>query len=142
MFNSAQDYCMNLNSLNKIISKPTTTWMTFSNEEFKSAINKYNTLSTSGLDHISWKYLKSAVKNKKYFNNFINNTNICIGYWPAHFKESSSIIILRPNKVLYDSLKMFWPILLLNTLGKLIKKVIGKYIQFHIIFNNFIHPNY
>jgi len=80
MFNSAQDYCMNLNTLNKIISKPTTTWMTFSNKEFKSAIKKYNTLSTFRLDHISWKYLKSAVKNKKYFNNFINNTNICIKF--------------------------------------------------------------
>jgi len=109
MFNSAQDHHINLDALNKIISKPTTIWMTFSNEEFKSAINKYNTLSTPGLDHISWKHLKLAVKNKKYLNNFINITNICIefGHWPAHFKESPSIIILRPNKVLYDSLKMF-----------------------------------
>jgi len=85
MFNLAQDHCINLDTLNKIISKPTTTWITFSNKEFKSTINKYNTLSTSGLDHISWKYLKSAVKNKKCLNNFINITNIYIkfGYWPA-----------------------------------------------------------
>ena len=85
MFNLAQDHCINLDTLNKIISKPTTTWITFSNEEFKSTINKYNTLSTSGLDHISWKYLKSAIKNKKCLNNFINITNIYIkfGYWPA-----------------------------------------------------------
>ena len=36
---------------------------------------------------------------------------------------------------------MFRPIVLLNTLEKLIKKVIGKHLQFHMIFNNFIHPD-
>jgi len=37
----------------------------------------------------------------------------------------SSIIISKPNKMAYNSLKMFQPIVLLNTLGKLIKKVIS-----------------
>ena len=41
----------------------------------------------------------------------------------------------------YDSLKSFRPIVLLNMLGKLIKKVIGERIQFHIITNDFIHPS-
>jgi len=31
--------------------------------------------------------------------------------------------------------------MLLNTLSKLIKKVIGKRMQFYFIFNNFIYPN-
>jgi len=30
---------------------------------------------------------------------------------------------------------------LLNTLGKLIEKVIGERIQFHVIANDFIHPS-
>ena len=62
-----------------------------------------------------------------------------MGYWPNHFKRSSTIIILKPNKPLYNSPKSFRPIVLLNTLGKLIEKVIGERIQFHIIANNFIH---
>jgi len=36
---------------------------------------------------------------------------------------------------------MFRPIVLLNILGKLIKKVIGERLQFHAIANNFIHSN-
>ena len=32
------------------------------------------------------------------------------------------------------------PIVLLNMLSKLIEKVIGERMQFHTIFNNFIHP--
>jgi len=54
---------------------------------------------------------------------------------------SSSIIIPKPNKASYDSSKMFCLIVLLNTLGKLVKKVIGEKLQFHLISNNFIHSN-
>jgi len=41
----------------------------------------------------------------------------------------------------YDQLKAFRPIVLLNTLGKLIEKVIAERLQFTVISNNFIHPS-
>ena len=58
--------------------------------------------------------------------NIIKITNACInlGYWPNHFKISSTVIIPKPNKPSYDLPKSFRPIILLNTLGKLIEKVI------------------
>jgi len=70
----------------------------------------------------------------------INIADVCfeLGYWPLHFKVSTYIIILKPNKDSYDSFKAFRPIVFLNTLGK-VKKVIGKRLQFHSISNNFIH---
>ena len=52
-----------------------------------------------------------------------------------------SIIIPKLNKELYDSPKFFKPIILLNTIEKLIKKVIGNRLQFHLILNDFIHPS-
>jgi len=51
------------------------------------------------------------------------------------------VIIHKPNKSLYDSPKSFRPIVLLNTLRKLIEKIIGERIQFHAIANDFIHPS-
>ena len=51
------------------------------------------------------------------------------------------IIIPKPNKSSYNSLKSFRPIILLNTLGKLIEKVIGERLQFQVISNNFIHQS-
>jgi len=42
---------------------------------------------------------------------------------------------------LYDQLKAYRPIILLNTLGKLIKKVIAERLQFMVASNNFIHPS-
>ena len=41
----------------------------------------------------------------------------------------------------YDQPKAFQPIVLLNTLGKLIKKVIAERLQFTVASNNFIHPS-
>jgi len=51
------------------------------------------------------------------------------------------VVIPKPNKQSYDSSKSFRPIVLLNTLDKLIEKVIGKRLQFQVIFNNFIHSS-
>jgi len=103
-------------------------WKLFSKEEFISSIAKYNNLSTSGLDKLSWRHFKSIIKNITCFRKLINIVNVCIklGYWPLHFKVLTSIIISKPKKELYNSLKAFRPIVLLNTVDKLIEKVIGK----------------
>jgi len=83
------------------------------------------------------------MKDDDYITNVIKITNACIDleYWPNHFKISSMVIIPKPNKLLYNSPKSFRPIVLLNTLGKLIEKVIGERLQYHVINNNFIHSS-
>ena len=50
------------------------------------------------------------------------------------------IIIPKPNKALYDTPKIFRPIVLLNMLGKLIEKVIGERLQFQALSKNMIYP--
>ena len=81
------------------------------------------------------------LKDDKCIIKLINITNICmnLGHWPNHFKILTMIIIPKPNKQAYDMPKSFWPIVLLNTLGKLFKKMIGERLQFHSISNNFVH---
>ena len=64
-----------------------------------------------------------------------------LGYWPSHFKRSTTIVIPKPNKKLYNLPKAFKPIVLLNTVDKLIKKVIGERLQFNMASNEFIHPS-
>ena len=66
---------------------------------------------------------------------------IDLGHWPSHFKCFSTVIISKPNKLAYNHPKSFCPIILLNTLSKLIEKVITKRLQFHIIRNDFIHSS-
>ena len=118
-------------------------WNFFSKEEFKTTISKCNDSSISGLDKILWKILKQVINNDLYLILIINIVNVCInlGYWPSYFKMLILIIIPKPNKILYDSPKSFFSIVLLNTLGKLIEKIIRKRMEFYSISNNFIYSN-
>ena len=134
---------MDLNILNEIECKPSQQWSSFSRAEFKLAISKYNDSSAPGSDKLSWHHLKVIVQNDDCLTNIINIADSCInlGYWPNYFKVLSTIVISKLNKTSYDQLKAFWPIILLNTLEKLIEKVIAERFQFMVIRNDFIHPS-
>ena len=142
-FNMAQHHHINENVLNKIVPSLKSIWDLFSEEEFTSIITKYNNSSTPGPDKLLWRHLKYILKDKLCLKSIIKIANACIniGYWPTHFKTSTTIVILKPNKSSYDLPKSFRPIVLLNTLGKLIKKVISDRLQFLAILNNFIYQS-
>jgi len=129
--------------LDEIRNKQTSTWAPFSKEEFKIALGSCNNLSTPGPDKLLWRHLKSIMNDGDCITNIIKMANTCIdlGYWPNHFKISSMVIIPKPNKPSYDFPKSFRSIVLLNTLGKLIEKIIRERLQFHVVNNNFIHPS-
>ena len=129
--------------MDEILSKPLSEWPNFLKEEFESVVKKCSNLSTPRSDCISRIYLKVVVDDDKYLFNIVNITNMCIdlGHWPLHFKMSTLIIIPKLNKVFYNSLKMFCSIILLNTLEKLIEKVIREKLQYQSITSNFIHSN-
>ena len=134
---------VDVNILDEIVDKPTSLWPTFSKEEFRLALSSCNNSSAPSPDKLSWSHLKIILKDDEYLNIIINIANACIelGYWPLHFKRSTIVVIPKPNKKLYDSSKSFRPIVLLNTVGKLIKKVIGEHLQFNTALNDFIHPS-
>ena len=142
-FNTALHCQVNTNILDEIKNKQTSTWAPFSKEEFKIALGSCNNLSTSGPDKLSWRHLKSILSDEVCITRVIKIDNACIdlGYWPNNFKLLLMVIIPKSNKLLYDSPKSFHPIVLLNTLGKIIKKIIGERLQFHVVSNNFIHPS-
>ena len=127
-FNSAQHWQVSVLLLEEIPNKFTTEQLSFLKEEFISSINKYSNDSTPESDKLSWRYFKIIVKNWLCLNNVINiaNAYIDLGYQLSHFKMSTSVIIPKSNKALYDTPKLFRPIILLNILGKLIKKAISK----------------
>ena len=142
-FNTALHCRVDISILDEIIDKSSFSWAPFSKEEFKSAIVNCNNSSTLGLDKLSWSHLKIILKNNKCLSNIISiaNTGIDLGYWLSHFKISTTVVITKPNKLSYDSPKSFRPIVLLNTVGKLIEKVISERLQFQTASNNFIYPS-
>jgi len=133
-FNIAQFRQVDENVLNKLNPYNSSLWPPFLEKEFTSTIVKCNNLSAPSSDKLLWEHLKCIIKDKTCLQNIIAIANTCIEleYWPNHFKKLITIIILKPNKTLYDSPKFFRPIVLLNTLRKLIEKVIGNRLQFHL----------
>ena len=142
-FNTALHRQVNVNILNKIEYKPHQIWNPFSKFEFRSAIQKCVDTSVPGPDRMSWRHWKIIIKNDECLSKIINIANACInlGFWPEYFKVSTTVIIPKPNKPSYDNPKAFRPIVLLNTLGKLIEKAIVERIQFLVTSNNFLHPS-
>jgi len=128
--------------LDEIADKLTSPWPSFSKEEFRLTITSCNNASAPSPDKLLWSYLKIILKDDECLNIIIYIANTCIelGYWPSHFKRSTTVVIPKPNKKLYDSLKSFRPIVLLNTVGKLIEKVIRERLQFAMATNN-LHPS-
>jgi len=141
MFNTAQHCHVESDILNKLGSYSFLSWAWFTEEEFTSSLLKCSNTSTPGPNKLSWRHLKIVLKGKTCLRNIISIANACIklGHWLSHFKISLTIIISKSNKASYNSLKSFRPIVLLNTLGKLIEKVISDRIQSHVVVNNFIH---
>ena len=92
---------------------------------------------------MSWRHWKIIIKNDECLSKIINIANACInlGHWPKYFKSSTTVVIPKPNKTAYDNPKAFQPIVLLNTLGKLVEKVIAERLQFLVASNNFVHPS-
>ncbi|KAF8730035.1 hypothetical protein AX14_005799 [Amanita brunnescens Koide BX004] len=62
------------------------------------------------------------------------------GVWPSWFKQSSCIIIPKPNKPRYNIPKAFRPISLLNTIGKLLTKIVATRMQFNCLKYDILHP--
>ena len=107
----------------------------------RSAISKCSNSSVPGSDKLTWRHLKFIIKDNLCLTNIVNIADVCInlGHWLEYFKISSTIIILKPNKPSYDQPKAFRSIVLLNTIGKLIEKVVADRLQFTVMSNNFIH---
>ena len=142
-FNTALHRQVDSSVLNEVESKPRQTWTPFSRFEFVSAISKCVDSSTPGPDKITWRHWKRIIRDEDCLSRIINIADACInlGHWPKYFKVSTTVVIPKPNKSSYDTPKAFRPIVLLNTLGKLIEKVIADRLQYLVASNDFIHPS-
>jgi len=142
-YNSAENRSINTRFLDGINQCDNIEWPPFIGQEFIDAIAKCSNTSSPSLDHVTWRYLKPLTSDKTCLSKIVNIANTCItvGYWPNQFKESILVIIPKPNKASYNTPKAFRLIVLLNTMGKLIEKVISHRLQFHLSANRFLNPN-
>ncbi|KHJ30181.1 putative zinc knuckle domain protein [Erysiphe necator] len=57
------------------------------------------------------------------------NSCLRLGYHPRGFKESIKVVLRKPQKPSYDTSKAYRPVALLNTVGKLLEKLVANRIS-------------
>jgi hypothetical protein len=131
---------MALDDLNPL---PERDWVGFSSHKMFDVLSACLSRSVPGLDHVTWTHLKRTLPDSIVSGKILSLADAClrVGYWPTHFKESVSVIIPKLGKPSYSTPKSFRPIVLLNTLGKLIEKMISTWLQFDSIKFGVFHSN-
>ncbi|KAF8700601.1 hypothetical protein AX14_000647 [Amanita brunnescens Koide BX004] len=102
-----------------------------SQKELWDALRPTSNSSAPGPDHVTWRHVKLALSFPGVDLALANLFNkVCFtGSWPTHFKDSLSVVIPKPNKPDYSIPKAYRPIALLNTLGKLLTKILANRLQ-------------
>ncbi|CAA7270893.1 unnamed protein product [Cyclocybe aegerita] len=142
-YNSASGRKYDASVLDELPDELVREWADFLEHELLSALKGCSNSSASGPDHVTWVHLKELLKDNHVLALFIVLANAClrVGHWPHIFKESLSVIVLKPNKPSYAVPKAFRPIILLITFGKLIEKMIANRMQFDAVKHDIFHPN-
>src|SRR6202790_5117279 len=142
-YNAANDRAVDLTYLEAFPPIPQRDWVPFSVLEMREALKACASHSAPGPDHVTWSYLKFWCLNLEVAGLITRIAEACIttGHWPEHFKESLSVIIPKPGKPAYSTPKAFRPIVLLNTLGKLVEKMLARRLQFDGVAHGAFQPN-
>lgn len=93
-------------------------------EEFQLAVQSLNRKSAPGLDGLTSEILMDCLPPIK--SQLLNIMNSCfqLETFPEIWKRSKVLIIGKPNKASYNSLKSFRPITLVNSMSKILEKLI------------------
>jgi len=103
-FNSAQEREVNTYFLDEIPDKLTIEWKSFSRNKIIDAIKKCNNSSAPGPNKLMWSHIKSIIRDKYCIGKF---TCIELGHWLTHFKTSTTVVIPKPNKAMFNSPKSY-----------------------------------
>ena len=128
--------------LDSLPDLPERSFPEFSCQEVHDAIALTGNNSAPGPDRITWELLKTAFQVNgapEGLCHLFNQIRLS-GTWPSWFKQSTCVIIPKPNKPKYNIPKAFRPISLLNTIGKLLTKVIAARMQFDCLKYDILHP--
>ena len=141
-YNAATGRAVDLSYLDPYAPLPEREWVAFSPLELREALSGCSSHSAPGPDHITWSHLKFWCRSDGVAALLARVADACVvtGHWPDYFKQSLSVIIPKPGKASYGTPKSFRPIVLLNTLGKLVEKMLARRLQFDGVAHGAFQP--
>ncbi|KAI1001176.1 hypothetical protein K3495_g7023 [Podosphaera aphanis] len=97
--------------------------------EVEEILKKLPSAKAPGPDGIPTRFLKKCMITLSKDLVELFNACLCLGYHPKRFKESTTVVLRKPQKPRYDTPKAYRPIALLNTMGKLLEKLVANRIS-------------
>ncbi|KAF8628617.1 hypothetical protein AX14_011226 [Amanita brunnescens Koide BX004] len=130
-FSSTSSQDVSDDFLDGIPQLETRSWPPISQKEVEDMLKLTSNTSAPGPDSLTWHHLKELSGHEEFLISLITLfNNICrFGLWPSWLSESISVIIPKPKKSDYTIPKAYRPIALLNTVSKLLMKVIAHRLQ-------------
>ncbi|KXN80757.1 hypothetical protein AN958_07852 [Leucoagaricus sp. SymC.cos] len=143
MYNAASGQPCDVMVLEELSLLAERDWFPFSVLEVREALSACSSHFLPSPDHVTWVHLKELLSDDVIIGKVLALADAClmVRYWPSYFKESVSVIIPKPGKPSYSMPKSFRPIVLLNTLGKLIEKMLSRCLQFDGVKYSIFHSN-
>jgi hypothetical protein len=99
--------------------RPEIPWQTFAPAKIKTAVLTSSPKKAPGPNTITFACLRHAYTAIPHHFNTLYTTLLAVGYYPQAWRQSTTIVIPKPNKPDYSNPKAYRPIALLNCLGKL-----------------------
>jgi hypothetical protein len=121
--------------------RPTHTFSEFREEELFDLLRHTSNGSAPGSLGIGWSLLKKGWGAVKDHLILTYNTCFRLGHHPARWREAKVVAIPKPDKPDYSLPKAHRPILLLETMSKLLEKAVAKHMQYDIVKFELIHAN-
>ena len=113
----------------------------FEEDELWRQLVATSNTSAPGSSGIGWLIIKKAWEHIKEHLCAIYNACLLLGHHPRVWKEAKVVVIPKPDKPDYSLPKAHRPISLLETMSKLLEKVIAKRIQFDLVQHELVPTN-
>jgi hypothetical protein len=120
---------------------PPRTFHAFSEEEMEPLLRATSNNSALGSSGIGWSLLKKGWDATKDHLIDIYNACLLLGHHLVRWKEAKVVAIPKLDKPDYSLPKAHRPILLLETMSKLLEKAVAKRMQHDIVAHELIHTN-
>jgi hypothetical protein len=113
----------------------------FTETELDTLLRQTANKSAPGTSGIGWFLLKKGWEVVKDYLISIYNACFLLGHHPARWREAKVVVIPKPDKPDYSLPKAHRPVSLLETMSKLLEKVVAKRMQHDIVKYKLIQAN-